>query len=372
MHSNSESTRAMPPLSLMISRMFVPPSFVAAILFGLVMPLQVRADKEANDTPKRATCVAVTEDGEFAVTSDDYGRLVKWRLSDLGDRQVFTRRHRKKAAYVSTAGTMAITAGYDGLVLVHDLNHPEAGNGTVFKGHESNDKKREVWVAVLSKDAKQAISGANDGQILQWDPKAKAPGKGRAFPYPEADEAKKKTKSEGPVAGLAFLPLVGKKQRILSTHGYGDVHLWEYNIEDNNDAVHLKTFSHGNSYQVNAVAVIGEGPEFVSAGFDKSLLLWNANDKVDHPQPVLPFQKVHKDWIWRVAVSREGNLVATASEDGFVLIWSVAAKKALGDLNIKPVPHGLMGVAFTKDNRLVLTLEGTEQDRLIRIDEPKF
>ena len=333
---------------------------------GVSSPQGALADSEF----PRATCVAIAEDGR-ALTSDDLGRLIAWDISDPNIQNfphvVFDQKHvvgnaTYKAAYVATHGNRALTAGYDGKVLIHDLNNPHKTNPP-FTGHHTDDG-REVWVAIFSPDGKHALSGANDGQILLWDPSnvSKPP---REFLY--LDAKKKKANAEGPVAGLAFLPPRGDKHRFLSTHGYGDVHLWEYNPNDASEpAAIVKTFSQGNSRQVNAVVVLGDR-YFLTAGFDHILRMWDADDPKPTPKEVFVYATEHKDWVWRVAHSSQLKLAATASEDGSVRKWH--AGTGPDDLSTplrkksvtaeKVTNNGSMGAAFTEDGRLVVTLDGT-------------
>lgn len=321
----------------------------------------------AHSPPPRATCVAIAEDGR-ALTSDDLGRLIAWDIKDPSLPHVeFARRHKRKAAYVATAGDRALTAGYDGDVIIHNLKKPRDADPPVFTGHHSPDGKREVLVAVINPhDGTQALSGANDGQILLWDPTnpEKPP---REFPYPPM------LNSDGPVAGLAFLPPEANgKQRFLSTRGFGDVHLWEFDATGSDV---IKTFSHGNSRQVNAVVVRNDGSAFLSAGFDKTLRLWDPRDERNRPQALLTFGQAHKDRIWRVALSPTEKYAATASDDGTVRLWEVNQKQPIMEIN-DVGRHGSMGVAWTQ-GRLVYTLDGTEAQKdpegikgLIRVKTP--
>jgi len=318
----------------------------------------------------RATCVAIDQDGR-ALTSDDFGRLIAWDISNPNLPQlphvVFDQKHvvgekTYKAAYVATHGNRALTAGYDGNVLIHDLNDPHK-TFPPFTGHQSKDGLREVWVAVFSPDGTQALSGANDGQILLWDVSdpQKPP---REFHYPA------KLNSEGPVAGLAFLPPDDKgNQRFLSTSGYGDVYLW---VLDGKKEDVVKTFSHGNSRQVNAVVLLDDGATFLSGSFDKKLRMWNVNAPGELPKATFQFQQEHKDWIWRVALSPDSNFAATASEDGTVRVWDMGTKKARENLVFQAGKNGSMGVAFTKNGWLVFTLDGSQPQKLIQVVKPNL
>jgi WD40 repeat protein len=328
-----------------------------AILFGLVL------SRQAGAHDRRATCVAIAQDGR-ALTSDDWGRLIAWDINGAAPKPVvFAQVHKRKAAYVATFKDVILTAGYDGDVFIHSLQDPNLIIRP-FTGHRGG--KREVWVAIVAPDGKHALSGADDGQILYWDlpdptkPEINPnnPDTIRTFPYQDKKK-EKKNNARGPVAGLAFLPRLpspenATKLRFLSTHGFGDVHLWEFDTANKNDPpAILHTFYQGNRRAVNAVAVLNGGAEFLSAGFDDTLRRWN----VDAKQSLQQFAE-HKDWIWRIALSKDSNLAATASDDGTVRVWDVKNRSPNSVHKFTIGGHGSMGVAFTNDGRVVYTLDG--------------
>src|SRR4051812_15452235 len=110
------------------------------------------------------------------------------------------------------------------------------------------------------------------------------------------------TVAKAPVAGLAFLPpLENQPTQFLSTYGHGDIHRW--NIPQGNAVVAgppFQTFSHKNSFLVNAVTVTKDGTRFVSASFDRTVRVWDLNDNT---KELHKFRKLHSQRIWRVALS---------------------------------------------------------------------
>src|SRR5262249_57826061 len=80
-----------------------------------------------------------------------------------------------------------------------------------------------------------------------------------------------------------------------------------------------------------------------SAGVDGTVRLWDVQTR--SPRAVL---RGHEDWVWGLAYSRDGRLLASASRDKTVRLWDTATHEALAIL-----PHGSLvyGVAFSPDGR---------------------
>jgi WD40 repeat protein len=61
--------------------------------------------------------------------------------------------------------------------------------------------------------------------------------------------------------------------------------------------------------------------------------------------------------VWRVAISPDGDLAASAGEDGYVHVWKLNE----GGPDIRPwksfgrFDDGVMGVTFTRQDRIVFT-----------------
>jgi WD40 repeat protein len=91
-----------------------------------------------------------------------------------------------------------------------------------------------------------------------------------------------------------------------------------------------------------------------TAGKGESVLLWDA--KAGRGIGVL--QGHHTALVRRVVFSRDGQRLASAGEDGLVVIWEVGTWKALHKLKA----HGdvVVGVAFSPDGRLLATASSDE------------
>src|SRR4051794_4472499 len=126
----------------------------SAIFLNGYLPGVAEAHKVPKRGANRPTCVALS--ASTAVTSDDDGNLIEWTLVAVKRLQERKMAHKGKASYIATTTLpnghrLAVTAGYDGQVLVHDLD--DLSNPTaMLNTHALGDPKPEVWVAILSGD----------------------------------------------------------------------------------------------------------------------------------------------------------------------------------------------------------------------------
>jgi WD40 repeat protein len=67
----------------------------------------------------------------------------------------------------------------------------------------------------------------------------------------------------------------------------------------------------------------------------------------------------HRDWIWTVALSRDGRTALTGSRDGTVVLWDTSTGRPRGS----PMTHGrpVWAAAFSPDGRTLLTGAGKDE-----------
>ncbi|KAG2739262.1 WD40 repeat-like protein [Suillus brevipes Sb2] len=113
---------------------------------------------------------------------------------------------------------------------------------------------------------------------------------------------------------------------------------------------HVKMTLKGHKEQVNDVAFIHGTRLLVTGSYDESLRVWNLDTGKQVGEPLLG----HDAGVRRIAASPDGRWIVSAAENGSILVWEVATKKA----ELKRVPvsfkgHGktIMSVVFAPDSK---------------------
>ncbi|OJA19132.1 hypothetical protein AZE42_02148 [Rhizopogon vesiculosus] len=103
----------------------------------------------------------------------------------------------------------------------------------------------------------------------------------------------------------------------------------------------------GGEESVLAVAVFLDGQRMVTSG--RTLRLWNLKDGV-----VTKTMEGHRDWVWGVAISRDGKLIASGDENGELIFWQGDSGEPLTQA-IKAHTTWISSVNFSPDSNVLAT-----------------
>ncbi|MGH3755587.1 MAG: WD40 repeat domain-containing protein [Pseudonocardiaceae bacterium] len=144
----------------------------------------------------------------------------------------------------------------------------------------------------------------------------------------------------GPVYGVAFSP-DGQK---IATAGYDKtVRVW-----DAATGQQIGQPLTGHIDQIRGVAFSPDGQKIATAGYDETVRVWDAATGQQIGQPL----SGHKNTVYGVAFSPDGTTLASASSDQTVRLWNVATGEPIGQPLTGHTGY-VWGVAFSPDGERI-------------------
>ena len=273
--------------------------------------------------------VALSADGAYLAAGTANGEVRVWRLSD-------------RTPILSMMGHTSIAAGValsrDGRLVASGgldgvVNLWEAPGGQLLatlRGHTGG-----IWAVALSGDGQVAASGGQDRTIRVWKTAS-----GESLATLEGHT--------GTVWGVA---LSSDGRLVASGSQDGTVKLWSFDrtgqrLRMSGDTARLLATLEGHTGTVWAVALSGDGRLVASGSQDATVRLWNTRGEP------LACLRGHTAGVWGVALSGDGRLVASSSQDGTVRLWETASGRPLATLQEHTGP--VRGVGLSGDGGLVV------------------
>jgi WD40 repeat protein len=256
--------------------------------------------KTADGTPAKAAHVSLVEsvatspDGKTLATGS-FGELTLWDLETGSPRHRIGGFADRVTAVAFSADGKRLAAGggaptEDGEVKVFD---PATGK-LVFE--VKNGHSDTVFGVAFSPDGKLLATAAADKFVKVWE----VPGG-------------KLTRSfEGHTGHVLGVGWTADGKRLASCGADNVVKLWDYEKGEK-----ARGDIAGMQKQVTGLAFVGKANQFLAGGGDGSVRLYNADNGGNVRQyPGAP------DFVYAVAVSPDGEVVATGCEDGLVRIYN--------------------------------------------------
>ncbi|MBD2683621.1 MULTISPECIES: WD40 repeat domain-containing protein [Nostoc] len=242
-----------------------------------------------------------------------------------------------------------------------------------------------AWTVSFSPDGQILASGSQDGSINLWDV--------------QTGKLIRTLKHSEPVIGVVFSP---DGQTLLSNLDLGSIiRLWNWRtgeiirIKDDSDAYqkgfrsfktqpatfswdgqtlfatsgsgsmleswNVKTGKRTGSFEakssINAIAISPDGNTLATGIRDNAIKLWNINDA-----KLIRTLTGHQGEVRTVAFSPDGTLLASGSRDGTIKLWNVSTGQAIGTFSAHK--EQVWSVAFNPDGK---TLASAGQDGTVKI-----
>ncbi len=223
------------------------------------------------------------------------------------------------AVAFSPKGTMAATAGEEGVVLLWDPTSGVAlGTPLVHRA--------KVGAAAFSPGGQTLLTGCDDGVARFWDVETCA-NIGPTFVHRAA------------VLGVAFSP---DGRTVLTGSTDNTARLW--------DAATGRPIGQAMTHEgnIDGVAFSPDGKTVLTASWDKTARLWDAATGEPLGQPMR-----HQDWVSSVAFSPDGHTLLTGSYDRTARLWDRATCLPKG--GALQHQHCIRSVAFSPDGKTILT-----------------
>ncbi len=269
---------------------------------------------------KAVNGVAVTPDGQRAVSASDDATLKVWDLA-TGALLHTLEGHAVGVASVAVTpdGQRAVSASADKTLKVWDL--ATGALERIFAGHGG-------WVngVAVTPDGKRAVSASADNTLKVWD----------------LETGAVLHTLEGHTHGVNGVAVTPDGKRAVSTSADNTLKVWDLET----GAV-LHTLE-GHTYEVDGVAVTPDGKRAVSASDDATLKVWDLETGA-----VLHTLEGHAYGVQGIAMTPDGKRAVSASKDRTLKVWDLATGTVLHSL--KGHASWVNGVAVTPDGKRVVS-----------------
>jgi WD40 repeat protein len=269
------------------------------------------------------TGVAVTADGQWAVSTSDDNTLKVWEL-ESGQALRTLEGHSSGVTGVALAadGKRAVSASLDTTLKVWDLESGQALR--TLEGHSDS----VTGVAVMA-DGRRVVSASLDKTLKVWDLES-----GQAL-----------RTLDGHSDSIYGVALTADGKRVVAAAGDSTLKVW-----DLESGQALRTLE-GHSSSVTCVALTADGKRAVSASRDRTLKVWD----LESGQALRTLQG-HLRSVNGVAVTADGKRAVSASRDHTLKVWDLESGQAFRTLE----GHSFYvnGVIVTADGKRAISASG--------------
>ena len=249
---------------------------------------------------KKFMNVSFSSDGKFLATASDDGLARIWTVAGQEVAQLKGHEGVITVANFSPDGGTIATAGDDGTVKLWDVKTRKQLQD--FRGHRG-----VVWTASFSQDGKQLVSTGRDGEVRLWSLDKKS------------SEIELNGFSED-VNAIAFSP-DGKS--IVGAGNEGVMRQWDRTGKE--IKVWKKAIWQGMNVQ--DLAFSSDGKFVLASGLTSIARVWKIDENNGDDEPFIKLKgdevgkSAHQGDILSIAISPNGELIATGSVDKTIGLW---------------------------------------------------
>lgn len=202
-----------------------------------------------------------------------------------------------------------------GQITLWDMRDPQQPMqlSNILNGHT-----QQVSKVIFSPDGMYLASGGYDRAIIVWD--VSDPGNLRPLGNPLVDE-----KSRGLVTSLAFSP---DGKTLVSASDDFNLRIWDVSTPTTAQLIGMAPALHNDIINDIAFAPLGNG-KFASVSNDRTVALWDwdANSRsLSNPRTLLG----HGGFVQSAAFNADGTVLASAGFDNTVILWDAQTGERIG------------------------------------------
>ena len=278
--------------------------------------------------------VAVTQDGQHAVSASNDGTLKVWELASGRELRALTGH---------TSGVTAVAVTPDGQCVLSASDDHTLKVWDLASGHDLRTLTAHtdlVTAVAVTPDGLRALSGSDDHTLKLW----------------ELNSGRELRTFTGHTSWVNAVAVTPDGLHAVSASDDRTLKVWELD-----SGRELRTLTgHGNN--VNDVALTPDGERAVSASGDQTLKVWELGSGRE-----LRTLTGHADSVWAVALTPDGERALSASYDQTLRVWELATGYELAGFK---VDAPLYCCAVCPDGKNILAGDAKGVIHCLRLERP--
>lgn len=218
-----------------------------------------------------------------------------------------------------------IVAGGNPHVKLYDVNSKSADPLVTYEGHTGN-----VTSIGFQRDGRWMFTSSEDGTVKIWDPRVQGP--------------QRDYESRGAVHCAALHPNQGE---LISGDHLGAVRVWDLTANK-----WVSELVPEPDTPVSSVDIAPDASLMCASNFNGGVYFWTPRGSSEEATPVKRLS-CHKAYVLRTSFSPDAKLLATASSDRTVKLWSTADFSLAGSL--EGHSRWVWDVAFSADSSYLVS-----------------